>query len=196
MVSEARTVSLTAEQTRRLDSLHLAVRDERHRWERQPNTKAHQRLRMKPMISLSKAYSAAMGILTPGQRDVVARRFDDPDFVPVVPSLAGTVPPALEGLEPHRIVEAVAAERAALGLSDTQVQVLLRLHVAVRDEPHTYRKAVHGPKGKPHLMMEPMISKRRAYNDAMSYLTEDQQAAADKLFRKDGYRPALKAAEQ
>jgi hypothetical protein len=46
------------------------------------------------------------------------------------------------------------------------------------------------------MMMEPMISKRRAYNDAMSYLTEGQRAAAISLFRGEGYQPTVKATQQ
>ena len=183
VVSEARSLALTGDQNRRLDSLHLAVRDERHQWERQPNRKAHQRLRMRPMISAREAYSGALGMLSPTQRAAVVKRFDGPDYVPVVPSLAATVPRGLEGLEPHRIVEAVVAERGALRLTKEQVQDLNALHVAVRDEPHRYRTAAHGPKGKKHLMMEPMISKRRAYNDALSYLSPEQQVTALRLFR-------------
>ena len=193
VVSEARSLALTSEQTRRLDSLHFAVRDERHQWERQPNRKAHQRLRMKPMISRREAYSGSMAILTPTQRVEVVKRFDAPDYVPVVPSLATTVPPSLEGLEPHRIVEAVTAERDGLGLTKEQLRDLDALHVAVRDEAHRYRADAHGPKGKKHLMMEPMISQRRAYNDALSYLTPDQQKAADRLFRRATYKPRLAA---
>jgi hypothetical protein len=37
-------------------------------------------------------------------------------------------------------------------------------------------------------MMEPMITKRRAYNDAMSYLTADQQDRAARAFRDPAYR--------
>jgi hypothetical protein len=44
--------------------------------------------------------------------------------------------------------------------------------------------------------MEPMISQRRAYNDALSYLTKHQQLAADKLFRSPGYKaPAIEASK-
>ena len=192
VISEAKSLSLSAAQTRRLDSLHVAVRDERHQWERQPNTKAHQRLRMKPMISIREAYGGAMQILNPLQRSAVEQRMAAPDYVPSVPSLATTVPPALEDLEPHRIVEAVAAERHALRLTAPQLEELRLLHVAVRDEPHRYRTAAHGPKGKRHLMMEPMISRRRAYNDALSYLSDDQRAAADRLFRREAYRPTVR----
>lgn len=191
VISEGNTLSITADQSRRLDSLHIAVRDERHQWERQPNAKAHQRLRMKPMISLQDAYADAMRILAPPQRVSVERRFARADYVPTVPSLATRVPPSLEGLEPHRIVEAIAAEREALRLTPVQVQDLQQLRVAVRDEPHRYRAAAHGPRGKQRLMMEPMISKRRAYNDALSYLSEEQQVAAGRLFRGEQYRPSV-----
>jgi len=191
VVSEAQSLALTGEQTRRLDSLHLAVRDERHKWERLPNRKAHQRFRMKPMVSARKAYSGAMGILTPPQRARVAKHLDSSDYVPVVPSLSTTVPAALEGLEPHRIVEAVAAEQGALRLTKEQIEDLDTLHIAVRDEPHRYRTAAHGPKGKKHLMMEPMISKRRAYNDALSYLSPEQQVTAGRIFRARNYAPRL-----
>jgi hypothetical protein len=196
VVSEALSLGLTGDQARRLDSIHLAVRDEHHQWERQPNRKAHQRLRMKPMISPRKAYSGAMAILTPTQRAAVVKRFDAPDYIPFVPSIATTVPPSLEGLKPHRIVEAVTAERDALRLTKEQIRDLDALHVAVRDEPHRYRADAHGPKGKKHLMMEPMISQRRAYNDALSYLTADQQKAADRLLRRATYKPRLTADNQ
>ena len=43
-------------------------------------------------------------------------------------------------------------------------------------------------------MMEPMISKRRAYNDALSYLTADQQGRAAARFRDPAYRAPVKAA--
>ena len=192
VISEARSLSLSPQQSRRLDSLHLAVRDERHKWERQPNTKAHRRLRMKPMISIREAYSGAMQILNPAQQRAVRQRMAARDYVPSVPSLASTVPPALEDLEPHRIVEAVAAERGALRLSAMQLEELRLLHLAVRDEPHRYRTAGHSPKGRKHLMMEPMISRQRAYNDALSYLSDDQRTAADRLFRREGYLPAVR----
>ena len=191
VVSEAQPLALTGDQIRRLDSLHFAVRDERHQWERQPSRKAHRRLRMKPMISAREAYRGAMEILTATQRAGAVKRFDSPDYVPVVPSLATTVPPALERLKPHRIVEAVAAEQGALRLTKEQIQNLDTLHVAIRDEPHRYRAATHGPKGKRHLMMEPMISKRRAYNDALSYLNPEQRVTAGRIFRARNYEPRL-----
>ena len=43
-------------------------------------------------------------------------------------------------------------------------------------------------------MMEPMITKRRAYNDALSYLTPDQQGRAALRFRDPAYRPPQKDA--
>jgi hypothetical protein len=189
--TEAETLALAPDQLRRLDSLHLAVRDERHRWAHGPGIKAHETLKMKPMISRERAYADALSILTPDQRQAVVQRFEDPDYVPSVPSLASTVPTSLESLKPHEIVQGFVAERQGLGLTDDQVKDLQALHVAVRDEPHRYTEKQHGGKGPRHLMMEPMISKRRAYNDALSYLTPEQQKRADKQFRAAGYKPAL-----
>ena len=81
-------------------------------------------------------------------------------------------------------------------LTDEQVAQLDSLHVAVRDEAHRYTTQQHGGKGQPHKMMEPMISQRRAYNDALSYLTKDQRLAADRLYRSPGYKaPAIQASK-
>ena len=191
IISEAKTLGLTSVQLRQLDSLHVAVRDERHQWVPTSGNKAHTMLKMRPMISPDRAYNHALKILTPSQRSAVSKRFDDAAYVPVVPSLADELPPSLDGLKPHEIPEALVAERQKLGLSDDQATNLQNLHVAIRDEPHRYVQAQHGAKGHPHMMMEPMISKRRAYNDAMSYLTADQQAAANQLFRARDYKPKL-----
>ena len=51
---------------------------------------------MKPMISGKKAYTDALAILTPDQRGAVIKRFNDPDYAPMVPSLASKVPSPLE----------------------------------------------------------------------------------------------------
>ena len=196
VTSESKTVDLTPAQLGRLDSLHVAVRDEQHNWETVPGSHAHTAKRMKPMISAEQAYGSAMAILTPEQRGKLVGRFADSTYTPVVPSLQDDVPPALDGFKPHEIVQVVAAEREKLKLTAEQVAQLDSLHVAVRDEPHKYVKGQHGPKGPPHKMMEPMISQRRAYNDALSYLTKDQQVAADKLFRSPGYKaPAIQASK-
>jgi hypothetical protein len=196
ITSESKTVGLTPEQLGRLDSLHVAVRDERHQWKPLPGYKAHTIKVMKPMISADQAYADAMAVLTPTQQKTLVNRFNDPAYTPVVPSLSDDVPPALEGLKPHEIVQVFGAERQKLSLTGEQVAQLDSLHVAVRDEPHQYVKGQHGPKGPPHKMMEPMISQRRAYNDALSYLTKDQQLAADRLFRSPGYKaPAIQASK-
>jgi len=189
--AEAKTLTLTPDQLRRLDSLHLTVRDERHRWTGGPGNKAHEMLRMKPMVSQKQAYTDALAILTPAQREVVVTRFNDPAYVPSVPSLAATVPASLESLKPHQIVQVFVLERQALALTDDQVKELDAMHIAIRDEPHRYTARTHGAKGPRHLMMEPMISKRRAYNDALSVLTPDQRELAGKRFRTAGYKPAL-----
>ena len=190
--AEAKSIGLTRAQLGRLDAMHVAVRDERHRWAPISGNKTHQTLKMKPMISRDKAYNEALAILTPAQREAVVKRFNAPDYVPLVPSLATQVPASLEGLKPHEIVQVFSTEAAALGLSEDQVKDLQELHAAVRDEPHSYTPMTPG-KGQQHLMMEPMISKRRAYNDALSILTPDQQERAYKQFNAPGYkRPALK----
>ena len=195
VTSEAKALGLAADQVRRLDSLHVAVRDERHQWVRTPGNKAHKALKMRPMISADSAYRQALTILTPEQRSAIVLRLDDTTFVPVVPSLAGEVPASLDDLKPHEIPLAFLAERQGLGLSDDQVQNLQALHVAIRDEPHRYERHQPGPKGHPHMMMEPMVSKRRAYNDVLSYLTTEQQAAAGRLFRGANYKPRLAAGD-
>ncbi len=191
--AEAKSLALTPEQLDRLDSLHVAVRDERHRWTAAPGNKAHRRVKMKPMISREKAYTDALAVLTPNQRGAVIKRFDDPDYSPVVPSLASQVPSSLEGLKPHEIVQVFSAETEALELSQDQAHDLQALHLLVRDEPHRYSRM--GPPSKAHQrqMMEPMISKRRAYNDAMSFLTPEQRESAMKRFHAPGYKAPVLA---
>jgi hypothetical protein len=196
VISEGGTVRLTPDQLKRLDSLHLSVRDERHRWAAAPGNKAHQTLRMRPMISQKRAYSDALAILTATQREELARTFAAPGYVPRVPSLATAVPTSLESLAPHEVVEAFLAERATLGLSPQQYRDLETLHVAIRDEQHRYTRQAHGAKGPEHMMMEPMITRRRAYNDALSYLTTEQQDRATRRFRDPAYRAPQKAAEK
>lgn len=186
--AEAKSLALAPAQLARLDSLHVAVRDERHRWTAAPGNKAHQRMKMKPMISREKAYSDALAVLTPAQRVAVTQRFNDTDYAPMVPSLASQVPSSLEGLKPHEIVQMFPAEAEALELSEDQVHDLQALHLIVRDEPHRYSRM--GAPGKAHQrqMMEPMISKRRAYNDAMSFLTPEQRENAMKRFNGPAYK--------
>ncbi len=188
VMSEARSASLTGQQQARLESIHIAVRDERHRWTKAPGNKAHRNARMQPMISQEKAYADALAVLTPAQRSAVLERFNDKGYVPVVPSLASKVPASLEGLKPHEIVQAFAAEAGALGLSQNQVEDLEALHLAVRDESHRY--TMRGAPGKAHMQrrMEPMISRQRAYIDALSYLTPDQQERAIKAFNRPSYK--------
>ena len=155
LTSEAKTLGATPDQVRRLDSLHIAVRDERHRWVRTPSNKAHKPVKMRPMISADSAYRQALTLLTPEQRSALARRFDDTTFVPVVPSLAGEVPPSLENLKPHEIPQAFVAERERLGLGDTQVQDLQALHVAIRDEPPLPHGSVGAGRGQHLPLLEP-----------------------------------------
>ena len=118
----------------------------------------------------------------------MVKRFNDEGYVPVVPSLASKVPASLEGLKPHEIVQVFAAEAGPLRLNQNQVADLESLHVAVRDELHRYTKRAAPSKAHTRRMMEPMISRRRAYNDALSYLTPDQQERAIKAFNRPSYK--------
>lgn len=196
VIGEGGTLGLTDDQVKRLDDLHVTVRDEQHHWEQIPGTKAHVALRMKPMISQERAYGDALAILTPDQRTQFTAKAQATGYVPIVPSLATTVPPALESRAPHEIVEVFLAERAGLELTAEQVRDLEALHIAIRDEQHRYNRKAHGAKGPEHMMMEPMISKRRAYNDALSYLTQGQQDRATRLFRDPAYKAPLGSARK
>lgn len=74
------SLHLTSAQLRRLDSLHVAVRDEPHRYTPAPSPKAHQNVRMLPMISKRGAYADALAILTAEQRTQLEARFNDPAY--------------------------------------------------------------------------------------------------------------------
>jgi hypothetical protein len=77
VAAEQQTLDLTAVQVRRLDSLHLAIWKEPHRYEARPSNKAHRNVRMTPMISKKRAYADALAILTPEQRARASARFGD-----------------------------------------------------------------------------------------------------------------------
>jgi hypothetical protein len=186
---EAKLIGLTDQQLTRLDSLHIAVRDERHRWSSVSGNKAHQGVRMRPMISRVEAYNTALGILTPVQQEAIVRRFGESDFVPMLPSLVSELPSSLESLKPHEIVQVFIIQSGALSLDENQVGDLRSLHGLVRDEPHRYSTMTPGSQRTGHRMMEPMISRRRAYNDALSYLSPEQQERAVRHFNAAGYKP-------
>lgn len=59
-------LGLSWQQTAQLDSLHLAIRSEKHRYTRE-GLKAHQ-LRHVPMISRKEAFGQAVAVLTPEQQ--------------------------------------------------------------------------------------------------------------------------------
>jgi len=81
VAAEKQTLDLTTVQARRLDSLHLAIRSEPHRYEATPSPgKAHRNVRMQPMISGQRAYADALAILTPAQRARAGARFSDPEY--------------------------------------------------------------------------------------------------------------------
>jgi len=60
--------------------MHLAVRNETHRYENAPGLKAHQNLRMRPMISKRRAYYDALAVLTPEQHTRATALFNDPAY--------------------------------------------------------------------------------------------------------------------
>lgn len=81
MAAERQTLDLTTVQERRLDSLHLAIRSEPHRYEAVPSPgKAHRNARMQPMISGQRAYADALAILTPEQRTRARAWFSDAEY--------------------------------------------------------------------------------------------------------------------
>ena len=81
VAAEQQTLDLTVAQQHRLDSLQLAIRSEPHRYVGSPGPgKAHQNLRMRPMISRQLAYAEALAILTPDQRGRATARFGAADY--------------------------------------------------------------------------------------------------------------------
>ena len=74
-----RIATETGERT--LDSMHLAIRSEPHRYRTtSAPSKAHRNTRMEPMISDQKAFGDALTVLTPEQRTRALSRFNDPDY--------------------------------------------------------------------------------------------------------------------
>jgi hypothetical protein len=98
------------------------------------------------------------------------------------------VPAVLRDLKPHRIVEAVLAERQALGLTSLQERTLDSMHLAIRSEPHRYRTTSAPSKAHRNTRMEPMISDQKAYGDALTVLTPEQRTRALARFNDPGYR--------
>ena len=76
--SEAKALALTQEQLGRVDSLHVAVRDERHRWSPRPSTKAHRQRQMEPVISQDEASREAAAVLTRSLGDASTERLEAP----------------------------------------------------------------------------------------------------------------------
>jgi hypothetical protein len=98
------------------------------------------------------------------------------------------VPTALQSLKPHQIVEAVMAERQALGFTEIQAERLDSLHQAVRTEPHRYEAARTPGKAHRNVRMKPMISQQQAYADALAILTPDQRTRVAARFGDPEYR--------
>lgn len=113
VIAERQTLDITDTQARQLDSVHLAVRDEVHRYERAPSNKAHQNMRMKPMTSGRRAYTDALAVLTPEQRARAAERFNDAAYR-LPKELQAAAPRAQkhagDPLDHHRVGAAPTAE--------------------------------------------------------------------------------------
>ena len=100
------------------------------------------------------------------------------------------VPAGLRSLKPHQIIEAVMAERERSGFTETQVQWLDSLHLAIRKEPHRYEGT---PPGVYQYRMRPMVSRSRAYTDAVSILTPEQRAQIEARFNDAKYQRPVQA---
>ena len=102
-----------------------------------------------------------------------------------------SLPQSLAGLEPHQVVQAILSDAGVIGLTNAQIGRLDSLHVAVRDEPHTYTDRSAPGKAHRTKLMDPMISKQQAYNDALSLLTLEQRDTAIRRFNAPGYEPTF-----
>ena len=159
-------LALTDEQVTQLNGLHVAIRDEKHQYSHtgsKPHSTTHQ-----AMVTRNQAYADAMAILTPEQRPHAA------ELLTALPQTV-KVPPALEDLKPHVIVERVLAERERLALSGDQASQLEELHLMIRDEKHRYTHEG----GKAHQTThQQMVTRSQAFADAMAILTPDQRLQA------------------
>jgi hypothetical protein len=98
------------------------------------------------------------------------------------------VPAALRDLKPHQIVEAVMAEREALGLTIVQERKLDSMHLAIRSETHRYRTTPSPGKAHRNTRMQPMISDQKAFDEALAVLTPEQRGRAITRFNDAEYR--------
>lgn len=107
------------------------------------------------------------------------------------------VPAVFRNLQPYQIIEAVAAERQTLNLTEVQEQQLDSLRLAIRAEPHRYKAARAPGKAHRNVRMQPMISGQRAYADALAVLTPAQRARARDRFSDAQYQlpPELQRAQ-
>lgn len=81
VLAERQALDLSGLQERKLDSMHLAIRSEPHRYQSTGSpSKAHRSTRMLPMISDETAFEEAMGVLTPEQRTRALAKFNDPGY--------------------------------------------------------------------------------------------------------------------
>jgi hypothetical protein len=142
IVADARALDLTSVQQHRLDSLHLAIRSEPHRYEGGPAPgKAHRNTRMRPMISGERAFADALAILTPEQRARARARFSNAAYR--LPSELGATAAADQAGEPlRRHAPAAAPTEESTQPTDTVDDPLLH-------DGGATPQAVEGDRGKP-----------------------------------------------
>jgi hypothetical protein len=98
------------------------------------------------------------------------------------------VPQAFRTLGPAQIVELVAAERLALGLTSGQERRLDSLEMVIRREPYRYQTSTSPARGPRNIRLQPALSREREYTEIMGLLTPEQRLRADALFGDPAYR--------
>jgi hypothetical protein len=98
------------------------------------------------------------------------------------------VPEAFRTLKPAQIVQLVAAERRALGLTSAQERRLDSLGMVIQREPYRYQTSTSPAKGPRNIRLQPALSREREYTEIRGILTPEQRLRADALFGDPGYR--------
>ncbi|HEX7335865.1 MAG TPA: hypothetical protein VF252_01555 [Gemmatimonadales bacterium] len=163
-------LALTQEQTAKLNELHLTIRDEKHQYAHsggKPHVTRHQ-----AMITRGQAYADAMALLTPDQRQQAVT------LLTTLPETA-KIPSGLKSGKPHEVVARILQQRAELGFTEAQVQDLEALHIMVRDEKHRYSHDGSKPHKTKH---QQMITRERAFADAMAVLSAEQRLRVVEFF--------------
>jgi hypothetical protein len=143
IAAERQTLDFTTVQARRLDSLHLAIRSEPHRYEVAPSPgKAHRNARMQPMISGQRAFADALAILTPEQRARALARFSDAEY---------RLPPELQGgrAAAERAGEPLHQHAPAAAPAEESTKPTDAAHDPLLHRGGETPRAVEGDSGKP-----------------------------------------------